>query len=60
MKKISILGPESSGKTTLAIGLSKLLKEEYVKEYAREYLKKKQHYLRQRCGLEDEKAKIQN
>lgn len=44
MKKISILGPESSGKTTLAIGLSKLLKEEYVKEYAREYLKKKQKY----------------
>jgi len=44
MKTISITGPESSGKTTLAIGLSKLLKENFVKEYARNYLNKKKRY----------------
>ena len=32
MKKISIIGPESSGKTTLANSLSKLLKESFVIE----------------------------
>ena len=44
MKTISITGPESSGKTTLAIGLSKLLKESFVKEYSRKYLNKKKKY----------------
>ncbi len=31
-------GPESSGKTTLAIAMSKQLKGNYVPEYAREYI----------------------
>ena len=37
-KKFVITGPESSGKTTLAKGLSKSLDCELVVEYAREYL----------------------
>ena len=44
MKKISIVGPESSGKTTVARALAKLLKETFVKEYAREYLTKNKQY----------------
>ena len=44
MKKISIIGPESSGKTTLANSLSKLLKESFVEEYARNYVTKNKNY----------------
>ena len=44
MKKISIIGPESSGKTTLAIFLSKILQGTYVNEYARDYLNKNETY----------------
>ena len=44
MKKISIVGPESSGKTTLAIFLSKILQGTYVNEYARDYLNKNEIY----------------
>ena len=44
MKKISIIGPESSGKTTLANSLSKLLKESFVDEYARSYVSKNKNY----------------
>ena len=44
MKKISIIGPESSGKTTLAIFLSKILQGIYVNEYARDYLNKNKTY----------------
>jgi len=44
MKSISIIGPESSGKTTLSILLSKILKGKYVDEYAREYLNNKKKY----------------
>ena len=44
MKKISIVGPESSGKTTLAIFLSKILQGTYVNEYARDYLNKNETY----------------
>ena len=44
MKKISIVGPESSGKTTLAILLSKILQGIYVNEYARNYLNKHKTY----------------
>ena len=38
MLKIIIIGPESSGKTSLANNLSKYYKIDYTKEYAREYL----------------------
>lgn len=36
--KIAITGPESSGKTTLALALSRYFKYGWVKEYARYYL----------------------
>ena len=39
MRKIAILGPESTGKTTLAQQLAEKLHTFYVPEYAREYLK---------------------
>ena len=38
MFKIAIIGPESSGKTTLGKALAKDLSGVYVDEYAREYL----------------------
>lgn len=44
MKKIIITGPESSGKTTLANSLASHYGVEYVKEYARKYLKEKGKY----------------
>lgn len=39
--KIAFIGPESSGKTTLAIESSKLFKGLYIPEYARVYLNDK-------------------
>ncbi|MDG2342250.1 MAG: ATP-binding protein [Cytophagales bacterium] len=44
MKKISIVGPESSGKSTLALSLSQALECNYCDEYARKYLEKKSNY----------------
>ena len=44
MIKISFIGPESSGKSTLSLMLSKHLKCKLVTEYAREYLKGKTKY----------------
>jgi nicotinamide riboside kinase len=41
MIKIAITGPESSGKTTLAIGLSELFQVSWHPEYARKYLGEK-------------------
>jgi len=38
MKKIVIIGPESTGKSTLCEQLAAHYKTEWVKEYAREYL----------------------
>lgn len=42
MIRIAITGPESCGKTTLAMDLSKLLNATYAAEYAREYLEKRE------------------
>jgi NadR type nicotinamide-nucleotide adenylyltransferase len=39
-KRILILGPESTGKSTLAEGLAKHFGEPWVPEFAREYLEK--------------------
>ena len=38
LKKIVIIGPESTGKTTLCAKLANYYKTSWVKEYAREYL----------------------
>jgi NadR type nicotinamide-nucleotide adenylyltransferase len=38
IKKIVVLGPESTGKSTLCAQLAQHYKTEWVKEYAREYL----------------------
>jgi NadR type nicotinamide-nucleotide adenylyltransferase len=40
LKKIVIIGPESTGKSTLCQNLAKHYKTEWVREYAREYLLK--------------------
>ena len=67
MKKISIIGPESSGKTTLANSLSKLLKENFIEEYARYYVNKNKNYTissleiiaqKQSERIEEEKTKV--
>ena len=44
MKKISIVGPESSGKSTLGVYLSRVLDCSLVLEYSREYLRNKKKY----------------
>ena len=44
MIKISIVGPESSGKSTLALSLSQKLECEVCEEHSRKYLEKKKHY----------------
>ncbi|MGM0581713.1 MAG: AAA family ATPase [Bacteroidota bacterium] len=38
MKKIAIIGPESTGKSTLTKGLAKHFQEPFVPEYGRKYL----------------------
>lgn len=38
LKKIVVIGPESTGKSTLSKALAKKLSTEWVSEYAREYL----------------------
>lgn len=44
VKHIVITGPESSGKTTLAKALAKVLKTGYTEEYSREYLNSNSAY----------------
>jgi len=69
MKKISIIGPESSGKTTLAYSLSKLLNESFIEEYARDYVNKNKNYTissleiiaqKQSERIEEQKSKVKN
>lgn len=38
MKKIAIIGPESTGKSTLCLGLAKHFNDPFVPEYGRKYL----------------------
>ena len=42
-RKLIIIGPESTGKTTLSIHLAKLYNFDLIAEYSREYLSKKRN-----------------
>ena len=51
--KVVLFGPESTGKTTLAIQLAKHYGTLWVPEYAREYLQDKWNREQKTCGPED-------
>ncbi len=51
--KVVIFGPESTGKTTLAMDLAAHYQEPWVPEYAREYLQEKWDREQQTCQPED-------
>lgn len=51
--KIVLFGPESTGKTTLAIQLARHYHSVWVPEYAREYLQNKWNSERKTCEPED-------
>jgi len=51
--KVVLFGPESSGKTTLAIRLARHYNSVWVPEYAREYLQNKWNNERKTCEPED-------
>lgn len=52
-KKIVLFGPESTGKTTLAMQLARHYNSVWVPEYAREYLQDKWNNERKTCGIDD-------
>lgn len=51
--KIALFGPESTGKTTLAMQLSEHFKTAWVPEFARDYLQKKWDKTGQICDVND-------
>ncbi len=51
--KVVLFGPESSGKTTLAIQLARYYNSVWVPEYAREYLQDKWNNERKTCEASD-------
>ena len=51
--KVVLFGPESTGKTSLAIELAKHFKTVYVKEFAREFLQKKMDEQNKVCEIDD-------
>ena len=51
--KIVLLGPESTGKSTLTKQLAKYYKTDFVEEYAREYLQKKYDHNGSICQIDD-------
>jgi len=66
LKKIAVLGPESTGKTALCVQLAAHFNTAYVPEFARQYLLSKQNQynyddvvycLQQQIALEDEMQK---
>jgi NadR type nicotinamide-nucleotide adenylyltransferase len=59
VKRIVITGPESCGKTTLALQLAKHFKAPLIKEYAREYLNQKKGVYEQDDLLAIAKGQIQ-
>lgn len=53
VKRIAIVGPESTGKTTLSKSLSDVFQTEWVAEFAREYLQNKWDVIRKICEPHD-------
>ena len=51
--RIVLYGPESTGKTTLAIELAKKFNTSFVPEFAREYLQEKWNKHGEKCNLDD-------
>jgi nicotinamide riboside kinase len=51
--KIALFGPESTGKTTLAIQLAEHFKTAWVPEFARDYLQEKWEKTEQICDVND-------
>jgi nicotinamide riboside kinase len=51
--KIALFGPESTGKTTLAIQLAEHFKTAWVPEFARDYLQQKWDNTAQICDVDD-------
>ncbi|MBA4276522.1 DUF4301 family protein [Flavobacterium sp.] len=51
--KIALFGPESTGKTTLAIQLAEHFKTAWAPEFARDYLQEKWEKFRQICDIDD-------
>jgi nicotinamide riboside kinase len=51
--KIALFGPESTGKTTLAIQLAEHFKTAWVPEFARDYLQEKWDKTAQICDVDD-------
>ena len=51
--KIVLFGPESTGKTSLAVELAKHYKTLFVKEFAREFLQKKMDEQNKVCEIDD-------
>jgi nicotinamide riboside kinase len=49
--RIAFTGPESSGKTTLALWLSKEIGATYCEEYAREFLENKKSYSKEDLSI---------
>lgn len=49
--RVAFTGPESSGKTTLALWLSKEIEATYCMEYAREFLENKKSYSKEDLNI---------
>ena len=59
IKKIVLIGPESTGKTTLARQLAEHYKTVWVEEYAREYIKQLERPYKEKDLTEIAKGQIQ-
>lgn len=60
LKKIALLGPESTGKSSLAKELAKHYKTDYVPEFARAYLSKLERKYNQEDLLEIAKGQLKS
>ena len=60
IKKIAVIGPESTGKSTLSEALAKALNTVWVPEYARAYLGKLERPYEEKDLLEIAKGQIES